>query len=158
MTPLTSKKREVWLVAEPAELAETRRMAEEAAASYGLKESERFEFAFAVNEAVSNAIEHGSPSPEGTIRLSFAEGANSLVFSVRDYGEFAPHAKLYDQPTSRGRGLALMATMVEELGLCRGSTGTLVQLTKRRARASSRQSSSAISAAARAAPSVSTGR
>jgi anti-sigma regulatory factor (Ser/Thr protein kinase) len=127
-----SKKREVWLVAEPTELAETRRMADAAAASYGLKESERFEFAFAVNEAVTNAIEHGSPSPEGTIRLSFAEEGDGLVFCVQDYGEFTPQAKMYDQPTSRGRGLVLMATMVEELGLCRGSTGTLVRLTKRR--------------------------
>ena len=132
MRPRTSRKREVWLVAEPAELAETRRLAEEAAASYGLKESERFEFAFAVNEAVSNAIEHGSPSPQGTIRLSFAEERRGLVFCVQDYGEFTPQGKMYDQPSSRGRGLALMATMVEELGLCRGSTGTLVQLTKRR--------------------------
>ena len=63
---MSSKKREVWLVAEPTELSETRRLADEAAASYGLKEPERFAFAFAVNEAVSNAIEHGSPSPEGT--------------------------------------------------------------------------------------------
>ena len=94
----------MWLVADPAELAETRRMAEEAAASYGLKASERFEFAFAVNEAVSNAIEHGSPSPEGTIRLSFAEEERGLVFCVQDYGEFTPQGKMYDQPSSRGRG------------------------------------------------------
>ncbi len=130
LTP--SRKREVWLVADPTELAETRRMAHEAAASYGLEEDKRFAFAFAVNEAVSNAIEHGSPSPEGTIRVSFAEKGDGLVFSVQDYGEFTPQAKLYDEATSRGRGLALMAAMVEELGLCRGSTGTLVQLTKRR--------------------------
>ena len=84
LTP--SKKREVWLVAEPTELAETRRMADEAAASFGLPEAERFAFAFAVNEAVSNAIEHGSPSPEGTIRLRFAEQGGGLVFSVQDYG------------------------------------------------------------------------
>ena len=130
LTP--SREREVWLVAEPTELAETRRMADEAAASYGLEEAERFAFAFAVNEAVSNAIEHGSPSPEGTIRLTFAEKGRGLVFSVQDYGEFTAQAKMYDEPTSRGRGLALMARMVEELGVCRGSTGTLVQLTKRR--------------------------
>ena len=129
LTP--SKKREVWLVAEPTELAETRRMADEAAASFGLPEAERFAFAFAVNEAVSNAIEHGSPSPEGTIRLRFAEQGGGLVFSVQDYGAFTPQAKLYDEPTWRGRGLALMARMVEELGVCRSSTGTLVQLTKR---------------------------
>ena len=122
----------MWLVAEPTELAETRRIADEAAASYGLKEPERFAFAFAVNEAVSNAIEHGSPSPQGTIRLRFAEERDALVFCVQDYGEFAPQAKVHEEPASRGRGLALMATMVDELNLCRGSTGTLVRLSKRR--------------------------
>jgi anti-sigma regulatory factor (Ser/Thr protein kinase) len=124
--------RDVWLVAEPTELAETRRLADAAAASYGLNEPERFAFAFAVNEAVSNAIEHGEPSPEGMIRLRFAEEGDALVFCVQDYGEFSPHASIQeDQPSNRGRGLALMASMVDELGLCRGSTGTLVRLIKR---------------------------
>jgi anti-sigma regulatory factor (Ser/Thr protein kinase) len=128
---MSLREREVWLVADPTELAEMRRLADEAAASYGLKEPERFAFAFAVNEAVSNAIEHGSPSPEGTIHIRFSEEDDALVFRVRDYGKFASRGKLPDEPSSRGRGLALMATMVEELGLCRGSTGTLVRLTKR---------------------------
>lgn len=128
---MSLKEREVWLVAEPTELAQTRRLADEAAASYGLKEPERFAFAFAVNEAVSNAIEHGSPSPEGTIHIRFSEEADALVFRVRDYGEFAPRVKVNEEPSSRGRGLALMATMVEEVGLCRGSTGTQVRLAKR---------------------------
>ena len=128
---MPAKEREVWLAAKPAELAETRRMADEAATSYGLKEPERFAFAFAVNEAVSNAIEHGSASPEGTIRIRFAEERDALVFSVQDYGRFAAQPTFQEEPSSRGRGLALMATMVEELGLCRGSTGTLVRLAKR---------------------------
>ncbi len=125
-------KRDVWLVAEPAELAETRRLADAAAESYGLPGPERFAFAFAVNEAVSNAIEHGSPSGEGTIRLRFAEEEDALVFCVKDYGEFSPQPKVEEGPSNRGRGLALMASMVEELGLCRDSTGTLVRLKKRR--------------------------
>jgi anti-sigma B factor antagonist len=127
-----ASQRELWLAADPTELAETRRLADEAAASYGLKEPERFAFAFAVNEAVSNAIEHGSPSPEGTIRLLFTEEMDALVFRVQDYGAFTPAAGTHDQPSSRGRGLVLMATMVDELNLCRGSTGTLVRLSKRR--------------------------
>jgi anti-sigma regulatory factor (Ser/Thr protein kinase) len=128
---MSLKEREVWLVAEPTELVETRRLAEEAAASYGLNAPERFAFAFAVNEAVSNAIEHGSPSPEGTIQIRFSAEADALVFCVRDYGEFASQANVSEEPSSRGRGLALMAAMVEELGLCRGSTGTVVRLAKR---------------------------
>jgi anti-sigma regulatory factor (Ser/Thr protein kinase) len=125
-------KRDVWLVAEPTELAETRRLADAAAASYGLPGDERFAFAFAVNEAVSNAIEHGSPSPEGTIHVRFAEEGDALVFCVKDYGEFSPQPKMEESSLYRGRGLALMASMVEELGLCRDSTGTLVRLVKRR--------------------------
>jgi anti-sigma regulatory factor (Ser/Thr protein kinase) len=129
---MVAMEREV--VAEATELSETRRMADAAAASYGLNTSERFEFAFAVNEAVSNAIEHGAPSPEGTIRLRFAEEQDALVFCVKDYGKFTPQPKVEESPSNRGRGLALMASMVEELGLCRDSTGTLVRLIKRRRR------------------------
>jgi len=121
----------MWLVAEPTELAKTRRLADEAAASYGLAEPERFAFAFAVNEAVSNAIEHGSPSPEGTIRVRFTQERDALVFCVRDYGKFKPQAMAHGLPASRGRGLVLMASMVDELNLCRDPKGTRVSLSKR---------------------------
>lgn len=132
MTAVSSREREVWLAAEAGGLAETRRLADEAAASYGLEESERFAFTFAVNEAVSNAIEHGAPSPEGTIRIRFSEEGDKLVFCVQDYGEFAPRTPLHDQRAARGRGLAFMAAMVDELDLCRGAAGTVVRLSKRR--------------------------
>jgi anti-sigma regulatory factor (Ser/Thr protein kinase) len=85
-----------------------------------------------VNEAVSNAIEHGAPSPDGTIQLRFAEERHALVFCVRDYGRFAA-APLARSDDSRGRGLAFMAALVDRVDLCRGSTGTLVRLSKRRA-------------------------
>jgi anti-sigma regulatory factor (Ser/Thr protein kinase) len=124
--------RELWVSAEPAELAQTRRLADEAAASYGLREDDRFAFMFAVNEAVSNAIEHGSPSPDGTIQLRFAEEPEALVFCVRDYGRFAPKPLVRDETDTRGRGLAFMAAMVDRVDVCRGSTGTLVRLSKRR--------------------------
>ena len=124
--------RELWVSAEPAELAETRRLADEAAASYGLREDDRFAFMFAVNEAVSNAIEHGAPSPDGTIRLRFAEEPDALVFCVRDFGRFAATPVGRGDSDSRGRGLAFMAALVDRVDLCRGSTGTLVRLSKRR--------------------------
>ena len=128
---MTTTEQEVWLVAEPTELSKTRQLADEAAASYGLAEPERFAFAFAVNEAVSNAIEHGAPSPEGTIRVRFTHEEDALVFSVRDYGKFKPHAMANGVPSSRGRGLVLMASMVDELSLCRDPKGTRVSLSKR---------------------------
>ena len=120
------------LPADPRELVTARRFADHPAARFGLDEPDRYEFTFAANEAVSNAIEHGEPSPEGTIRLRFAEEGDALVFCVQDYGEFTPSGTVHGELGARGRGLAFMATMVDELDLCRGSTGTRVRLRKRR--------------------------
>jgi serine/threonine-protein kinase RsbW len=127
------KDQELWLPAEPTELAETRRLADEAGAKYGLKGEDRFAFTFAVNEAVSNAIEHGSPSPEGTVHVRFTEQRDALVCCVRDFGQFTPKAAPHDELGTRGRGLVFMASMVDRIDLCRGSSGTLVRLSKRRA-------------------------
>jgi anti-sigma regulatory factor (Ser/Thr protein kinase) len=130
---IAGKEQEGWVAADPTRLAATRRLAEEAGESYGLDRADRFAFTFAVNEAVSNAIEHGAPSPDGTVQVRFTEGPDALVCSVRDYGQFtARPASVQDEIGTRGRGLAFMASMVDRMDLCRGSTGTLVRLSKRR--------------------------
>jgi serine/threonine-protein kinase RsbW len=121
------------LVADPSQLAAARRFADGAAARFGLAERERYEFTFAVNEAVSNAIEHGSPSPDGTIRMAVAEEDGALVFEVEDHGTFAPKPQAVDPFPERGRGLAFMAAVVDEVDVRRGESGTVVRLCKRRA-------------------------
>lgn len=121
------------LVADPSQLATARRFAEGAAARFGLEERERYEFTFAVNEAVSNAIEHGHPSPAGTIRMAVAEEDGTLVFEVEDHGTFTPKAPAIDPFPERGRGLAFMAAVVDEVDVRHGSSGTVVRLCKRRA-------------------------
>jgi serine/threonine-protein kinase RsbW len=123
------------LTAEPAQLAAARRFANEAAVRFGLEERERYEFTFAVNEAVSNAIEHGRPSPAGTIRMNIGEEDGALVFEVEDHGTFAPKGPVVDRLPERGRGLAFMAAVVDEVDVRRGASGTVVRLCKRRAAA-----------------------
>jgi anti-sigma regulatory factor (Ser/Thr protein kinase) len=123
------------LKAEPGELAIARRFAEAAAARFGLEQCERYELTFAVNEAVSNAIEHGRPSPKGTIRLQVAEEDGALVFEVEDHGTFAPGPPAVDGLSKRGRGLALMAATMDEVDVRRTESGTVVRLCKRRAAA-----------------------
>jgi serine/threonine-protein kinase RsbW len=120
------------LRAEPSQLVVARRFADEAAARFGLEERERHEFTFAVNEAVSNAIEHGRPSPEGTIRMQVAAENGGLVFEVEDFGTFRPATPAHDPFPERGRGLAFMAATVDEVDVRRGESGTLVRLYKRR--------------------------
>jgi anti-sigma regulatory factor (Ser/Thr protein kinase) len=123
------------LRADPGELAAARRFVDAAAARFGLEGDERYEFTFAVNEAVSNAIEHGRPSPDGKIRLHVAVEDAALVFEVEDHGTFAPGPPVIDQLHERGRGLAFMAATMDEVDVRRGSNGTVVRLCKRRAAA-----------------------
>jgi serine/threonine-protein kinase RsbW len=121
------------LNAEPGELAAARRFVDVAAARFGLEYRERYEFTFAVNEAVSNAIEHGAPSPHGKIRLNVAEEDGALVFEVEDHGTFAPGPPEADHLPERGRGLAFMAATMDEVDVRRSVSGTVVRLCKRRA-------------------------
>ena len=123
------------LKADPGQLATARRFVDAAAARFGLGERERYEFTFAVNEAVSNAIEHGRPSPEGRIRLHVAEEDGALVFEVADHGTFAPGPPAVDSLAERGRGLAFMAATMDEVDVRRSDSGTVVRLYKRRAAA-----------------------
>ena len=120
------------LKAEPGQLATARRFVDGAAARFGLEDQDRHDFTFAVNEAVSNAIEHGDPSPDGTIRLHVAAEDGALVFEVEDHGTFAPGPAVIDPLNERGRGLALMAATMDEVDVRRSATGTVVRLCKRR--------------------------
>jgi serine/threonine-protein kinase RsbW len=123
------------LNADPGQLATARRFVDAAAARFGLAERDRYEFTFAVNEAVSNAIEHGRPSPEGRIRLHVAEENGALVFEVEDHGTFAPGPPAVDGLSERGRGLAFMAATMDEVDVRRSDNGTVVRLCKHRAAA-----------------------
>jgi anti-sigma regulatory factor (Ser/Thr protein kinase) len=120
------------LRADPGQLVAARRFVDAAAARFGLEDQDRYEFTFAVNEAVSNAIEHGRPSPDGKIRLHVIAEDDVLVFEVEDHGTFAPGPPALDALHERGRGLAFMAATMDEVDVRRGSNGTVVRLCKRR--------------------------
>ena len=66
----------------PAESSELRRARDEVAAAatrFGLEHKACYELVFAVNEAVTNAIRHGSPAPDGTIGLRIEVDGDDLV-------------------------------------------------------------------------------
>ena len=125
--------RHLWLLRDASQLAVARRFAGEAAEAFGFDDDETYAFTFAVNEAVSNAMEHGEPFEDGTVRLRIDDETSGLTFSVLDRGTFTPHSPpQIDGVADRGRGLALMATMVDYLQIKPLDEGTLVRLTKRR--------------------------
>jgi anti-sigma regulatory factor (Ser/Thr protein kinase) len=120
----------------PAEASELRRARDEVAAAatrFGLEHKACYELVFAVNEAVTNAIRHGSPAPDGTIGLRIAVDGEDLVCSVSDCGPFVPPRRLRDMATEEGgRGFAFMSALTDKLELNVEPDVTVVELRKRR--------------------------
>jgi anti-sigma regulatory factor (Ser/Thr protein kinase) len=123
--------RVVRLRSDPSELKEARRLAEQAADDFGLDEDARFRLTLAANEAVANAIEHGSPSADGTVLLRVCADQDGVRFEVRDWGTFAMRFPDPEALAQRGRGLPMMAALVDEVDMKPGDDGTLVSLVVR---------------------------
>ena len=121
---------ELCLAAQPSQLAAAREYAHGAAVAFGLDDDRSYEFAFAVNEAVTNAIRHGSADEHGNIHLSVLVDGDRLTFAVRDYGTFA--VSTFDRVTSseRGRGFALMTHLMDAVQLCAAPGSTTLRLSK----------------------------
>jgi serine/threonine-protein kinase RsbW len=91
----------------------------------------------AVNEAISNSIEHGyrvgphdAPHDE-TVEIHAVirrarDGSRRVEFTVRDKGVWQPPSE--DEPSLRGQGLRLMRACVEHLVVDGGADGTTVTL------------------------------
>ena len=121
--------------ASASELHRVRRCVDDAAAAFGFGSTERYEFVFAVNEAVTNAIRHGQPFSDGTIGVWIEADEDTLICSVSDGGQFEAGAEDRDAWAEGGRGLAAMAQVMDEIELCTSSNGTTIRLHKRRSEA-----------------------
>jgi anti-sigma regulatory factor (Ser/Thr protein kinase) len=123
---------ELLLPAQATKLGAAREYAHQAAAAFGLDADRCYEFAFAVNEAVTNAIRHGTPDEQGHIHLSVLVDGDRLTLAVRDYGTFAEFVSDDVASWERGRGFVLMARLMDAVQLCVGSGNTTVRLSKAR--------------------------
>lgn len=123
---------ELRLPAQPAKLSTAREFAHQAAVAFGLDADRCYEFAFAVNEAVTNAIRHGRPDVHGHIHLSVSTAGDRLTFAVRDYGTFSGYAPIGAMGADRGRGFMLMTRVMDAVQLCVGCGNTTVRLSKAR--------------------------
>ena len=123
---------ELRLPAEASKLGEARAYAYQAAAQLGLDADSCYEFAFAVNEAVTNAIRHGAPDEHGHIHLSVFRDGERLTLAIRDYGTFVGSQQQGAASVEGGRGFALMSRMVDAVQLCVESESTTVLLSMAR--------------------------
>jgi anti-sigma regulatory factor (Ser/Thr protein kinase) len=121
------------LPARPSELKRARDCVADAAAEFGFDRKACYELVFAVNEAVTNAIKHGSPDTDGAIGLCIDADGDSLVCSVYDCGPFVPPKSRSGLTSDEGgRGFAFMSVLMDELELSVEPEATVVRLRKRR--------------------------
>jgi serine/threonine-protein kinase RsbW len=113
-------------------LKEARDFAARAAAEFGLGAEALYEVKLAVSEAVTNAIRHGSRSPDDPVRIVATEESGALVFEVLDTGSFVPRVVRRGDLPEGGRGLEFMRVLMDEVDLRPGRRGTLLRMAKRR--------------------------
>lgn len=98
------------------------------------------ELVLAVNEAVSNSIEHGYAIPSGSVARSGEmvdvhgvvvvdpDGFRHVVFTIRDRGRWrAPTSRR----TTRGHGMLIMRTCTDDVAVDYSANGTSVVLRSR---------------------------
>jgi anti-sigma regulatory factor (Ser/Thr protein kinase) len=119
------------LTAEPERVRDAREFADAAAAAFGFDDDARFDIRLAASEAVTNAIQHGSSSPDDSIKLSVVEEGRVLHFHVVDGGDFLPRIDSGAHFPDRGRGLTFLAHLMDEVCIGTAQPGTIVRFSKR---------------------------
>jgi serine phosphatase RsbU (regulator of sigma subunit)/anti-sigma regulatory factor (Ser/Thr protein kinase) len=116
------------LDADPAALAGLRRLIGRWLGAQGIGESDVFAITLAVSEAAANAIEHAYGGREATfaLRCTYDRAGGEVVVKVTDTGRWRE-----SHPYGRGRGLVIMRSLVDDVSLDRGESGTTVTLSKR---------------------------
>jgi anti-sigma regulatory factor (Ser/Thr protein kinase) len=120
--------------ARPEYLAEVRRAVERLGLESGLSSTKLDEFLTAVDEAVANAVRHGSPDgARNVVRVKCLRLPAGLVVEVQDQGKgfpvpTAPKMPAPDAPG--GRGLPLMCALADSVKIASNRKGTTVTLKK----------------------------
>jgi anti-anti-sigma factor len=114
------------LPAEPHVVGNLRRNVRQWATRSGASDEEAHDLVLAVDEAVTNVIEHAYTSTGGQIEVEASVCQGQARIIVRDRGRWRP-----SRPDGGGRGLLLMHGLVDEVDITSGPGGTEIQLCRR---------------------------
>jgi anti-sigma regulatory factor (Ser/Thr protein kinase) len=118
---------EVEIAADPSELAPTRAALRGWLTRAGLDSEQTLDVLIAVGEAVANSIEHGHREHlEGTVSLRATAVADRLHLTVVDTGSWK--TPTLDPNSHRGRGIALMRALMQDVSIEPSETGTTIHM------------------------------
>lgn len=115
------------------QLSEVRKFIDDQAKGCGFDETAMYDIKVAVGEACSNAIEHGSPDGKNNkVVITFSCKEKEAVITVQDEGKFKRQVVEYDADGvhHRGRGMAFMLALMDEVQVKTAASGTRVIMTK----------------------------
>ena len=128
-------KRESWLPAAPASAPEARAIVREAASELRLDGSTTWDLMLATTEAVANAVEHGKPCDPRGIYLGLEARDGTIGIEVRDCGCFPLEPRTSKPDQLGGRGMPIIAKIMDKLEVAPSSETTRVRFEKRLATA-----------------------
>jgi anti-sigma regulatory factor (Ser/Thr protein kinase) len=123
--------RESWLPAAPDSAPLARAIVREAAVAQGLDGDSTWSLLLATSEAFTNAILHGTPCAEG-ILVRVLPRRDGLFVEVCDCGRFEATPALSGPDATHGRGLPIIAAVVDHFELENEGPLTRVRFGKRR--------------------------
>jgi anti-sigma regulatory factor (Ser/Thr protein kinase) len=119
-------KRETWLPAAAASAGAARSIVREAAAEAGLDGEGTWDLLVATSEAVANAVQHGEAWSNACILLSTEPCARGLRVEVSDCGSFDSALEPAPLEATSGRGIPLIAAVVDRFEVHNGNGRTRV--------------------------------
>jgi serine/threonine-protein kinase RsbW len=116
------------LPALPANVALVRQALAGLADELGVDPTRAADMKIALTEACTNVVMHAYGEESGPLQVTMAVEHGRLVLSVRDHGNGLRPLPTRDDGAPLGFGLALMASLSDELGIVGGRHGTEVRI------------------------------
>jgi len=118
---------ETWLPAVPASAGVARSIVRDAAGDVGLDGEHAWDLMLATSEAFANAIQHGRAWANECILLTTEPCPGGLRVEVTDCGAFNSRLEPTPIDATSGRGIPIIAAVVDRLEVDNGDGRTLVR-------------------------------
>jgi len=121
---------EAWLPPAPESARRARAIIRDVAAELRLDGPTTFDLMLATTEAFANAIEHGEPCDPRGIRLRVESHYGGLGVEVRDCGDRTDEPRTRKLSGEGGRGMPLIAALMDDLQVSPEGDATRVRFGK----------------------------